>query len=315
MTMPASLQRLISNEPDTNVQLLVFALYDLIASLTAGTVVGPGVSVNNDIAVFDGVTGQVLKDGAQTIAQVIAAAVAASGNVTGPAGAVADDVVSFNGATGLLVKDSGKLVTAIATGPASAVSGDLPSFNGTGGKTLQDSGVLASNVVQGPGSVTANNLAVFNGTSGKLVKDGGAPSSGGLVQYAEAIRTAGDLTISATSMTDLTGMSVTITTGAHRCIVNALIIGTTGLTAQSALFATLTVDGVDQASSADGMTVLVASLSMTGPLGFMFMTGVLSAGSHTFKLQAKRSTSNGVIYGTATNGILTIGVTETNLTT
>lgn len=67
---------------------------------------GPAGAVNNDIAVFNGVTGKIIKDGGQTIAQVIAAAIAGSGDVVGPAGATDNAVVRFDGATGKLIQNS-----------------------------------------------------------------------------------------------------------------------------------------------------------------------------------------------------------------
>lgn len=44
----------------------------------SGDVQGPASSVNNNVAVFDGTTGKIIKDGAKTISQIIADAVAAS---------------------------------------------------------------------------------------------------------------------------------------------------------------------------------------------------------------------------------------------
>ncbi len=218
MTMPASLQRLLSNQ-STDFQNLGFALYDLIAAVPVGDVVGPGVAVNLRIAVFSGTTGKLIADGGQTIAQVIAAATA--GTVVGPAGAVADNLPSFNGVTGLIIKDSGVSALSVVVGPVAATTDNIAVFDGVTGKLIKDgaqtiaqviaaavaasgdvvgpagavnlslceydgitgllikdSGILASTVVIGPAVAVNGNVAVFSGTTGKLIADGGAPPAG-----------------------------------------------------------------------------------------------------------------------------------------
>jgi hypothetical protein len=50
----------------------------LVLPLLAPYVRGPASAVNNRIAVYDGITGKLIKDGGQTIAEVLAAAAAAS---------------------------------------------------------------------------------------------------------------------------------------------------------------------------------------------------------------------------------------------
>ena len=74
-----------------------------------GDVVGPAIAVNNDIAVFDGTTGKLIKDGGQTIAQVIAAA----GDVDGPASSVDDRIATFDGITGKIIQDGGMTIAQV----------------------------------------------------------------------------------------------------------------------------------------------------------------------------------------------------------
>lgn len=111
-----------------------------------GDVTGPAGAVNNDIAVFNGVTGKIIKDGGFTIAQVIAAAIAGSGDVVGPAGATDNAVARYDGATGKLIQES----TAI----------------------LSDSGVFSINVNDGGNPVftcqLTNNAAVQGAQNGVL---------------------------------------------------------------------------------------------------------------------------------------------------
>lgn len=328
----------------------------IIAAASGGTVVGPGLSVNNDlvvwdgttgalvkdpgvlytslvlgpasavnldIAVFDSTSGKLIKDGAQTIAQVIAAAIAGSGNVTGPGSSTAGDVASFNGTTGKIIQDSGKAAADLVTGPASAVNLDIAVFDGTSGKLIKDGAQTIAQVIAaaiagapqgdvvGPGSATNGNLAVFDGTTGKLIKDGGAPGGGGLVQYSQAVRTAGDITVASSSFGDLTGMSVTLTTGAHRCIITVNCVASSGAASQIRL--QLVIDGAAQGQTS-GITSTGANV--VSNLSFTFVTGVLTAASHTIKLQAlSLSAISGTVYASAAQFPLILGVTETNLAT
>ena len=79
----------------------------------AGDVFGPGSVILDRIAVFNGTTGKLIKDGGYTIASLLAAA----GDVDGPASAVDEGVAVFDGTTGKLIKDvSGVMVIDVAGG-------------------------------------------------------------------------------------------------------------------------------------------------------------------------------------------------------
>ena len=73
----------------------------------AGDVVGPAIAVDNDIALFSGATGKVIKSAGRNLATY----------VDGPTSAVADHLAQFNGTTGRLIKD-GKAA------PSGAIVGD-----------------------------------------------------------------------------------------------------------------------------------------------------------------------------------------------
>jgi hypothetical protein len=79
-----------------------------------GDVVGPASAVDDRIATFDGVSGKLIQDGGQTVAQVIAAAVAGAGDVVGPASAVDDRIATFDGVTGKLIQDGGRTIATLA---------------------------------------------------------------------------------------------------------------------------------------------------------------------------------------------------------
>jgi hypothetical protein len=135
------------------------ALIDQVAAIpVGGDVVGPASAIADSVAVYNGVTGKLIKDGGATIANIIASAVSASGtgDVVGPASAVVDHIATYNGVTGKLIKDGGQTIAAVI---AAAIAG-----SGTGD-------------VVGPASATANGFAVYNGTTGKLIKDHAATIS------------------------------------------------------------------------------------------------------------------------------------------
>lgn len=104
-------------------------------------------------------------------------------------------------------------------------------------------------------------------------------------QVSKVSVTSGDLTTSSTTFVDATGLTTTITTGAHRCLVifsgNAHVSGTT----INAAF-DLAVDGTRQGQTY-GLTIAQQSGSASSPnmpVGFTYLTSALSAASHTFKI-------------------------------
>ncbi len=107
--MPASLKKALSYQ-HADVQTVVLELWNALTGITGGDVAGPTVAVTDDLVLFDGTTGKLVKDSGKTIAQLttdILAAVAAVGYVVGPASAVNDHKAAFDGTTGKLIKDSG----------------------------------------------------------------------------------------------------------------------------------------------------------------------------------------------------------------
>lgn len=114
-------------------------------------------------------------------------------------------------------------------------------------------------------------------------KGGGAGGSSAELASASYKRTAGDYTTTSTTFVDVdsTNLSLTITTGAHR-----VLIGFSGTVRQSDgndnIFLDVTVDGTRQGGSI-GLIGPRSAVNVDG--SFTFLTDVLSAGSHTFKLQ------------------------------
>lgn len=132
----------------------------------SGDVVGPGSSTNGNLAVFDGISGKLLKDGGAK----------PTGDVVGPAGAVSGNVVLFDGATGKLVKDGGSPATAevrkiiVSSGGSTAVNNAILALEALGGGLLVLDGLILMDgditmksgvVIQGNGTGTglSNNTA------------------------------------------------------------------------------------------------------------------------------------------------------------
>lgn len=119
---------------------------------------------------------------------------------------------------------------------------------------------------------------------------GAAAASAGVFDSVRV--SSGDLTTTSTSFVDATGLTLTATTGADRVMVAFSATGAIGASAQ-AVVTTLLVDGTN-VGGAGGLTLLQSATGgqQIGFVGFTYVSDVLSAGSHTFKVQW-RSTNSG----------------------
>jgi hypothetical protein len=163
-----------------------------------GDVTGAASSVNNNIAVFDGTTGKIIKDGGETIASINSSIGGKEPTITaGTTGQYFRGDKTFqtldNAAVGLgNVANvdqqnadnitSGTLGGARLPAPTTTVLGGVKRNTGTAGQVV--SGIDASGNLEyttpsgagdvvGPSSVVDERIAVFDGTTGKLIKDGG----------------------------------------------------------------------------------------------------------------------------------------------
>lgn len=140
-----------------------------LTNLPGGDVAGPASAVNNGVALFDGTTGKIIKDGGTL------AAVALSGDyddltdkpTLGTAAALnvgtgALNVVQLDATSKLPAVDGSQLTnlpvapgTGDVIGPASATNNAVPQYDGTTGKLLKNGpsiGTAANNLVQLDGS-------------------------------------------------------------------------------------------------------------------------------------------------------------------
>jgi hypothetical protein len=134
-----------------------------------GDVTGPAGAVNNDIAVFNGVTGKIIKDGGQTIAQVIAAAIAGSGNVTGPGSSTDNALTRWDGTTGKLIQNSTAILAdngALTLTPLSDIPTTLVINNSLGSPVLNFGTLTGSSIISAiwvnQAVPTSNNYSVLS---------------------------------------------------------------------------------------------------------------------------------------------------------
>lgn len=136
------------------------------------------------------------------------------------------------------------------------------------------------------------------------------PANPGFLQSAIATRTAGDLTTTSTSYVDLTGITVTLTTGARRCLV---IFSANGKNSNAGQTARYDID-IDGSRQGQGYGLSWAA-NAGSAVGFTFLTAVLSAGSHTIKIVWSVDANTGTTYASTGVTPAFIEVLETGLTT
>lgn len=126
----------------------------------SGDVSGPASSTDNEIAIFNGTTGKIIKNSSILVTNV----------VIGPASATDGYVPLFDGTTGKLLKNSTLNPSTIVIGPSSATDNAIPRYDGTTGKLIQDSGVTIddSQNIDGVGDLTASGTLDATGVSSAL---------------------------------------------------------------------------------------------------------------------------------------------------
>ncbi len=130
-------------------------------------------------------------------------------------------------------------------------------------------------------------VVASSGASKKITAANLAATLGiGIVQVSKVSLTTGDLTTTSTTFTDATGLTTTITTGAHRCIVVFTCNAHVSASGINAAF-DLAVDGTRQGQTY-GLSIVQQAGGAAGPnvpVVIFFLTSALTAASHTFKIQ------------------------------
>jgi hypothetical protein len=108
-----------------------------------------------------------------------------------------------------------------------------------------------------------------------------------------------NFSVSSTSFADVTGLSITLTTLAGEAVMVTLngFIYNSG--SANACYINLLVDGTIYGDATNGLLETGGPTGVVGPICFSRMITGLTAGSHTFKIQAKRDTANCTIYANA----------------
>lgn len=131
---------------------------------------------------------------------------------------------------------------------------------------------------------------------------------GGFTEQSTVEIISGDLTTSSTTFVDATGITVTITTAAVRCLVIATL-SAIGPTAPSNVAVDLAIDGTREGQTY-GLTLHGAG---NCNLSFSHLTDVLSAASHTFKIQWRVDGGTGTLRA-STVAPARLTVIETSMT-
>lgn len=148
----------------------------VVGSVSAtGDVTGPASATNGSVAVWDGTTGKLLRNGTKLESLLVSHT---SGLVAANSFPVYFDtsgtaLTQLLG-TGIPRLSAGvvSLATDVVTGPASATDSRVAVYDGTTGKLLKNGTKLESDLVTGPATATDGRVAVYDGTTGKLLQNG-----------------------------------------------------------------------------------------------------------------------------------------------
>jgi hypothetical protein len=204
--------------------------------------------------------------------------------------------------TAMSALTTGQLLVGTSTAPA-AISA------GTNGQVL----IAATGAAPAFASLTAgSNITLTPGANTLTIAASGVSLTGSAVSL-----TSGDITTTSTTLTDLTGASITLTTGARRCQVNFAVLCQQN-TNDSYITYNLDIDGTQYFGTAtnDGLSRYHATAGKSTAMAFSFLTPVLTAASHTFKIRWRVNAGTGTTFAGSGGGTspLTFSVYETPLT-
>lgn len=126
------------------------------------------------------------------------------------------------------------------------------------------------------------------------------------------VRTSGDVSFTSTTFAVIdTGLNITLTTGARRCLVAWTLVAKNGAVAPAAQQQVdVELDGT-RVGQAFGLVFQGGGASNENSnLAGSFVTDVLSAGSHTFKLMFRVDGNTSTIYASTTRSPIVFSVVE-----
>jgi hypothetical protein len=137
-----------------------------------------------------------------------------------------------------------------------------------------------------------------------IERSGGGGGGSSLGVIAKTTLTSGNLSTSSTTFVNATGVAVTATTGANRCLVNVLAsvdADASGLGSSIYTCLDVAIDTVRQ-GQAFGLTFVRVPLNIQGGGngGFSFVTDVLTAASHTFQVMWRVTAGSSTLYASTT---------------
>mgnify|MGYP001583318534 FL=1 len=192
-------------------------------------------------------------------------------------------------------------ITAIANAPQAGASRDFYPIVATvltHGATFDIDGAVNRTAAAGEVwtfvAKTVNTYRVFVRKA-----DGTAVAAAPAPVFGRVVRTAGNLTTSSVSLVDLTDASITLTTGARP--VHVSFTGSAfNDTAGAVIFFNVDIDGTKLLGT-EGLYIREISGSYSLSVGLNVDSAVLTAGSHTIKIQWYVSSGTGLVRASSAN--------------
>ncbi len=202
-----------------------------------------------------------------------------SGDVVGPGSATDDVLAVFNGVTGKLIKNSAidKDVVVTLTGTQTLT-----------GKSIAETQLTFTDITTNNASASAHGFVPKwpNNTTTFFRGDGtfAAPAGGGdnISNISFVNKSDASFTTTSGTFVDVTGLSITVTTGANRVLLMSSF--STEISTASYECFTFDIDGTDVGGSNGLFRHQLPNANQPIAVCMYYLTNTLSAASHTFKV-------------------------------
>jgi hypothetical protein len=183
--------------------------------------------------------------------------------------------------------------------------------DGSSWSTWANLGAIAD-ITDIPTAETDTDLVLRPDGAGGVEWAAGGGGGGEFIQRDEVTRTAGDLSTTSTAWVDATSLTITMTTGARRCLVIvSLVLKQATINANAMV--DVAVDGT-RLGQDYGLQGVGGPANVTAPISIVRLTPVLTAASHTIKVQWRVDAGTGTLFASTSVWPATITVLETTLT-